>query len=112
MVSVQRSKGGRVRGFVGLLAAVALPAALWHELIASLVESFQLEAGYLLTAWSGFALMALGVVAIVPVVWSSGTSPASRRHPRSRNALSTWGTSLYLLGLLLVVQLASITANF
>ncbi len=41
---------------------------------------------------------------MVPVALSVGRDPESRLYPRARRAYFAWGTVLYLLGLLLVVQ--------
>jgi hypothetical protein len=93
------------------LAAAVVPVLVWHDLMAKLYAGFRFDPAYLLTAWSGFALMAFGLIAIVPVVWSAGGNPASRFYPRRRDSLAGWGTSFYILGLALVVQVAAIAAN-
>ena len=70
-------------------------------------HDFQLDVGYLVTGWSGYGLIALGLVLLVPVVLSVGMHPDSRLYPRSRNAFLGWGTTLYLLG----IALASIVGS-
>jgi hypothetical protein len=70
-------------------------------------HDFRLEPGYLVTGWSGYGLIALGLVLLLPVVVSVERHPDSRLYPRSRNAFLGWGTSLYLLG----TALASIVGS-
>jgi hypothetical protein len=45
-------------------------------------------------------------------VLSIGRDPDSRLYPRSRGALAGWGVSLYLLGIMLVIQIGAIAANW
>jgi hypothetical protein len=81
--------------------ALAAPVVLWHHAIGRMAADFHLEAGYLVTGWTGYALIALGLALLLPVVVSVGRHPDSRLYPRSRNAFLSWGTSLYLLGTML-----------
>jgi hypothetical protein len=71
-------------------------------------SDFRFELEYLVTGWTGYGLMALGLLFLVPVVVSIGRSPESRLYPRSRNAYVAWGLTLYLLGILLASQVAQI----
>jgi hypothetical protein len=87
--------------------AVVLPAALFHDSIAAMAADFRLELGYVLTGWSGYALIATGLLLLVPVVCSNALSPASRLYPRLRNAYLGWGVSLYLMGFALASQVAA-----
>jgi hypothetical protein len=99
--------------FVSLIwfaAAAALPIAAWHGVAERLAAHFRLEAGYLVSAWSGFTLIALGLLCFVPVLVSVGRSPDSRLYPRNRRALIAWGSSLYLLGVGLTVQVAQLAS--
>jgi hypothetical protein len=57
-------------------------------------------------------LMAAGLIAVTPVVISIGLTPDSRLYPRSRAALAGWGVSLYLLGGMLLIQIATIAENW
>ncbi len=99
----------RAGAVVWLLAAAAGPVLAWHGVAARLAESFRLHLGYLVTAWGGYSLMALGLVCLVPVVLTVGRVPnAGRLYPQRRSALAGWGASLYLLGLALSVQVAQI----
>ena len=91
---------------LAFLCAAAVPVALWHHAIAAIAADFRLEAGYL-TGWSGFGLIAAGLVLLLPVVWSTRLSPASRLYPRFRNAYMGWGVSLYVMGLGLASQVAA-----
>jgi hypothetical protein len=73
-----------------------------------IAEDFRLEAEYLVTGWTAYALIALGLLFFVPVVLSIGRRPDSRLYPRSRGAYAGWGVSLYTLGIMLASQVAII----
>jgi hypothetical protein len=88
--------------------AAFLPVALWHRPMAMIAEDFRLEAEYLVTGWTAYALIALGLLFFVPVVISIGRRPDSRLYPRSRGAYAGWGVSLYTLGIMLASQVAII----
>jgi hypothetical protein len=105
-------RGERIFAFIALIAAGAVPAFLYQELLGQVVHSFALDAGYIAFGASGFTLMALGLLASLPVVLSIGRNPDSRLYPRSRGALAGWGVSLYLLGIMLVIQIGAISANW
>jgi hypothetical protein len=96
-------------GLAGFLAAAALPAILWHRSISAIASDFRFELEYLVTGWTAYALMGLGLLFFVPVVVSIGRHPESRLYPRSRNAYAGWGASLYLLGIILASQVAAVT---
>ena len=102
-----RLRAGALAAFV---AAAALPVLAWHNVAERFASDFRLQLGYLISSWSGFALIALGLACLIPVVISVGLKPDSRLYPRSRRALTAWGTSLYLLGLGLSVQIAQIAS--
>ena len=110
--ALRSRRGERVFALLGLIAAGALPAVLYHELLSQVVGNFTLDAGYIAFGASGFALMALGLLASLPVVLSIGCNPDSRLYPRSRGALAGWGISLYLLGAMLVVQIGAIASGW
>ena len=73
-----------------------------------IAEDFRLEAEYLITGWTAYALIAIGLLFLVPVVVSIGRRPESRLCPRNRGAYIAWGVSLYTLGLMLASQVAII----
>jgi hypothetical protein len=102
----------RLLGLLALVAAGAVPAYLYRELLGQVVRSFTFDAGYIAFGASGFTLMGLGLLASLPVVLSIGRNPDSRLYPRSRGALAGWGVSLYLLGIVLVVQIGAIAASW
>jgi len=99
----------RWAGLAGFLVAAALPVVLWWRSIEAIASDFRFEAEYLLTGWTGYALIVLGLLFFVPVLVSIGRSPESRLYPRSRNAYLGWGVSLYLLGIILASQVAAVT---
>jgi hypothetical protein len=104
-------RGERLFALAGLIAAGVAPVYLYRALISDLMEGFSLEFSYIVFGISGFALIALGLLVNLPVVLSIGRDPESRLYPRSRAALAGWGTSLYLLGALLVIQIGAIAQN-
>jgi hypothetical protein len=95
-------------GLAGFLGALALPIALWHRAIGIIASDFRVELEYLVMGWTGYSLIAFGLLFLVPVVLSIGRSPDSRFYPRSRNAYAAWGICLYLLGLALASQVAAV----
>ena len=105
-------RGERFLALLGLIAAGAVPAVLYRDLLGQVVSSFTLDAGYIAFGASGFALIALGLLASLPVVLSIGRNPDSRLYPRSRGALAGWGVSLYLLGITLLIQIGAIAAGW
>ncbi|MBA2506145.1 MAG: hypothetical protein H0V29_09395 [Thermoleophilaceae bacterium] len=104
-------RNAQLVGLLGFLAAAALPLLLWHEPIRLIASEFRLDPTYLLTGWSGYALIVAGLLFFVPVVLSIGRNPSGRFYPRARNAYAAWGISLYLLGAALAVQVAQITTG-
>ena len=81
---------------LAFVSAAVVPVALWHHAIGAVAEDFRLEPGYL-TGWSGFVLIGLGLLLMLPVVVA---------RPRFRNAYMGWGVSLYVMGLALASQVA------
>ena len=98
----------RIVGFACFAAAVALPVVLWHRAIELVAADFRLELGYLVTGWTGWAMIGMGLLFLVPVVATIGRGPGGRFYPRSRNAYLGWGMSLYLLGAALASQVAAV----
>ena len=105
-------RGERILALLALIAAGGVPAFLYHDLLEQVFSSFTLDVGYIAFGASGFTLIALGLLASLPVVLSIGRNPDSRLYPRSRAALAGWGVSLYLLGIMLVIQIGAIAANW
>jgi hypothetical protein len=101
-------RGDRMLALAGLVAAAVVPAILFRDLLGKVTSTFSPDLEWLLTGASGFALMAAGVAAAVPVALSIGRTPDSRLYPRSRAALAGWGISLYLLGAMLLIQIGAI----
>jgi hypothetical protein len=85
-----------------------MPVVLWHRPMAMIAEEFRFDAEYLVTGWTAYALIGLGLLFFVPVVLSIGRRPDSRWYPRSRGAYVGWGVSLYTLGIMLATQVAVI----
>ena len=97
---------------MALICAGAVPGYVYRDLLGQVWSNFTLDVGYIAFGASGFTLMALGLLAALPVVLSIGRNPDSRLYPRSRGALAGWGASLYLLGIMLVIQIGAIAANW
>jgi hypothetical protein len=95
-------------GLVGFACAAALPVVLWHRAIAVVASDFRVEFDYLVTGWLGYALIAGGLLLVLPVAWSAGRHPTSPLYPRSRNAYMGWGVSLYLMGFIVAAQVATV----
>ena len=88
-----------------------MPVVLWHRPMGMIAEEFRLELDYLVTGWTAYALIGLGLLFFVPVVLSIGRRPDSRLYPRSRGAYLGWGVSLYTLGIMLATQVAAIAGG-
>ena len=93
-------------GLLGFAAAVALPIVLWRDAVAALASGYDPSLGYFIAAWTPFCLIGIGLLLLVPVVYSIGLSSYARAYPRRRNAYAGWGVTLYLLGLGLATQVA------
>jgi len=98
----------RAAGAVGFVAAAALPAVLWHRVIADIASQFRLEPTYLITGWTCWALMALGLLCLVPAGIGEWRDRGRRFHRRATGAWYGWGVTLYLLGFALATQVAQI----
>lgn len=94
--------------FVWLLALLLAPLALWHNVLASILASFHWNLTYVASELSPWLLLAAGVAFLVPVAVSTGRSPESRLYPRARRSFIAWGTSVYLLGVILAVEVAAV----
>jgi hypothetical protein len=106
------TRGERLLGFAGLIAAAGIPVVLFRDLLADVAGTFEPSLNWLLTGASGFALIFAGVIAVTPVVVSIGMTPDSRLYPRSRAALAGWGVSLYLMGSMLLLQIGAIAHHW
>jgi hypothetical protein len=84
-----------------------MPLVLFHRVIAILAEQPKPSLQYA-TGWMPWALLAAGLLFLLPVAWSAGMNPESRWFPRARAAYAGWGITLYLLGFLLAWQVARI----
>ena len=87
-----------------LLGLVIAPLVIWHRMLGDILGSFHLNLSYLISELSPWFLLLAGICFLVPVAVSTGLNPESRWYPRSRRAYIAWGTVVYLLGLILIVQ--------
>lgn len=104
-------RNARLLGWGGLLLAAAAPAIVWRHSIAAVATGFSWDLDYLIMGWTGYFLLAAGLLFMLPVVVSIGRHPDSRLYPRNRNAYAGWGISLYLLGCGIATQVAQIAAG-
>lgn len=113
-IAVKRGpdRAARRMAACGYAAAAVIPVVLWHGLVLDLAQGFRLEAGYLVTGWTPWLLLAVGMLFMLPVAVSAGHSPGSRLYPRARNAYAGWGVSLYMLGFVLALQVAEVAGSF
>jgi hypothetical protein len=112
VAEVPDRRGERLLALAGLVVAAAVPVLLFRDLLVKVASTFEPDLDWLLTGASGFALIAAGIAAALPVALSIGRTPDSRLYPRSRGALAGWGVSLYLLGAMLLVQIGAIAENW
>jgi len=105
-------RNARLLGWGGFLTALIGPLVVWREPIAAVATDFEFDFQYLVTGWTGYGLIAAGLLFMLPVVVSIGHHPESRWYPRSRNAYIGWGITLYLLGCAIATQVAQITSGF
>ena len=94
--------------FSGLFALLAAPFLIWRNVIHDVLSSFHWSFTYFASELSPWLLMIAAVAFLVPVAVSAGRSPQSKLYPRGRKAYIAWGTSLYLLGCILAVEVAEI----
>ena len=104
----RRTHLGRLRlaAASALAFSAAAPYAVFHQTILDAASQFRLEFVYLLSGWTAWVLILLGVLCFVPVALSIGRDEYSRwfLKPAIRRAYEAWGLSLYVMGLLLAAQ--------
>jgi hypothetical protein len=98
----------RRSGPVVFLIAAGLPVALWHGVVADIASEFRLEPAYLVSGWTCWVLMALGLACLIPAAIADHRHRRSRFHRRGAGAWYGWGITLYLLGFALATQVAQI----
>ena len=96
----------------GWLLAVLLPVVLWHHTVAQVAAAWHFEWRYLLTGWTPWVLMLLGLAAFVPVILDRIRDPGRRFYGSARAAWFGWSITLYLLGFGLATQVAQIQSGF
>jgi hypothetical protein len=108
MIEALAADRPRLTAALLVLAAIALPALLWHDTIAAIASAFRLELSYLVMGWTPWVLMALGLACFIPVAVETARDPQRRFARRGTGAWSGWGVTLYLLGFLLATQVVQI----
>jgi hypothetical protein len=106
-----RRRSRRV-GLAGFLLAAALPVVLWHDLVIEIAGSFQLEWTYLVSGWTPWVLMTLGLLCFIPVAVGELRDRDGRFYRAGTAAWSGWGVTLYILGFALATQVAQIADSF
>jgi heme/copper-type cytochrome/quinol oxidase subunit 1 len=102
-----RRRARRV-GAAGFGMAFALPIVLWHQVIGDIASEFSFDARYLVTGWSPWLLMALGLACFVPVALADLRDRERRFYRRGTGAWAGWGVTLYVLGFGLATQVSQI----
>lgn len=105
---LQSRRRARRVGAVGFLAAALLPVALWHRTVTAIAGEFRLEVDYLVTGWSPWVLMALGLLCFLWAAVQDFRSRDRRFYAAGGGAWFGWGITLYLLGFGLATQVAQI----
>lgn len=101
----------RWTGAAGFLLAAALPVLLWRDVIAGIASEFHLEPRYLVTGWSPWVLMALGLACCLVAAVLDWRNRSRRFYGPTGGAWVGWGVSLYLLGFALATQVAQIAES-
>jgi hypothetical protein len=95
-------------GLAGVvLAGGALPAYLWHDVIADIAAASSTGV-ILVVGWAPWVLMALGLLCAVPIAVAELRDRDRRFHRPGSGAWVGWGVTLYLLGFGLATQVAQI----
>jgi hypothetical protein len=102
-----RRRARRV-GAVGFVVATALPIVLWHRVIGDSASEFELSARYLVTGWSPWVLMAMGLACLAWAGIVEWRDRERRFYTSGTAAWAGWGVTLYLLGFALATQVAQI----
>src|SRR4051794_10290958 len=105
---IEAGRRARRTGAVGFLAALALPIVLWHRVVAAIASEFTLDWRYLVTGWSPWVLMALGLLCLLVAGIIDWRQRDRRFYGPGSAAWVGWGVSLYLLGFALATQVAQI----
>ncbi len=91
-----------------LLGMAIAPLLLWHRILSDVLGSFRVSLSYFVGELGPWFLLLAGIAFLVPVAVSAGLHPESRAYPRGRRAYASWGIVLYLLGVILMVQVAEL----
>jgi hypothetical protein len=112
---LQREQAARRRarrtGAIGFAGALALPVALWHDVVAAIASEFHLDVRYLVAGWAPWVLMALGLVCLAIAGFIDWRERDRRFYGPGSAAWVGWGLSLYLLGFALATQVAQIAES-
>jgi hypothetical protein len=104
----RRRRQAQLAGLVGFFAAASLPWVLFSRVIGDIASQFRWDVKYLVSEWSPWALIAIGIAFFVPVAFSIGRDPEHALYPRARSAYFGWGITLYILGVALASQVATL----
>jgi hypothetical protein len=104
---LDRARARRV-GAVGFVVALVLPIALWHAVVGDIASEFELSLRYLVTGWSPWVLMALGLGCFAWAALLEWRDRDRRFYTSGSAAWFGWGVTLYLLGFGLATQVAQI----
>jgi hypothetical protein len=96
---------------VGVLSAALLPGVLVHRVIGAIASGFRLDFDYLITGWSPWVLMVLGLLCTIPIAIEDLRNRDGRFYRPGTGAWAGWGVTLYLLGFALATQVSQITGS-
>ncbi|HEX6390321.1 MAG TPA: hypothetical protein VFZ89_12755 [Solirubrobacteraceae bacterium] len=102
-----RRRARRV-GAAGVLAAALLPVVLFHRVVGEIAAGFRMDLNYLITGWTPWVLMALGLLCAIPIAIEDLRNRDGRFYRPGTGAWAGWGVTLYLLGFALATQVSQI----
>ena len=104
---LSRRRARRV-GAVGFAMALALPPALWHDVMADIASEARVDLRYVVMELTPWLLMLGGLACFVPILLEEMRDPERRFYGSPKVAWFGWATTLYLLGFGLATQVAQI----
>ena len=106
---VRARRQARITGCVGFVLAACLPIVLFGRTITTIAQAFRFDLTYLLTGWSPWVLMGLGLLCFIPVALDEIRD--RRFYRNGSGAWAGWGVTLYLLGFALATQVTQIAGS-
>jgi hypothetical protein len=108
---ISRRRARRV-GAAGFAVALALPFALWHNVMADIASQARVDLRYVVMECSPWLLMGLGLACFAYVMVLDRRDRDRRFYGEPTRAWFAWGITLYLLGFALATQVAQMANGF